>query len=495
MTFLVNAQLQRNSSIYSSKQTAGEFTSKADKKGLHEFLITRLQKATSHVNFSPENVKLISSSVSSVKVLNNKTGSSSGALLDSIVTKDKTGKRIGKTVYSYDSHGNDTTQVVYDWNDISLQWTLSSKIKKIRDINGLITSYESYTLLGGVLLIGSEKYDNTYNTDKQILTTVNYQWDIVGSKWNLINKTENTYDGNKNLVTIIDSNRDNNLNDWVNNTKSDLSYNGNNKLTLDTYFKWDINTSAWVNFSKDEHNYNVHGNDTLSLGYTWTNNTSSWDLANRTIYSYDNTGNLTGFELSDWDANTSSWVATAKEELAFDTNRNLTLTTLYFWDGTTSSWSGLTKLTISYYAGTHLEFERITYMGSGSTWMESTKSETVYNGNNDISILTLYDWNSGTSAWDVKKISTYYYTLVVTGIPSETGQIGTLYPNPATTELNIDGLLPYSRASIVDVNGRLVYDAQQTEKTLDVSALKQGVYFLQLTNSAGKSTYKFIKRP
>jgi len=493
MTFFVNAQLQGNSSIFSSKQTTGEFTSKAEKNGLHQFLIARLQKATSHVNFSPENVKLISSLVSGAKSLNNETGASSGALLDSIVIKDNTGNRISKFVYSYDSNGNDTTQLVYNRDNISLQWTLNSKIKKIRDINGLITSYESYSWFGGILIFGNEKYENTYNTDKQILTTINYQWDVVSSTWNLLNKTENTYDGNKNLVTIIDSKRDNNLNVWVNNMKSELNYNGSNKLTFETNSNWDINTSTWVDVSKNEHNYNAQGNDTLNLGYNWISNTSTWAPANRIIYTYDNTGNLTGFVLSNWDANTSSWVPFAKDEFAFDTNKNTTLTATYFWDTTTSSWSGLIKITISYYAGTHLEFARITYMGSGSTWVESTKSETVYNGNNDISTLTMYNWNSGTSAWDLKQISTYYYTLFVTGIPSVAGQNGTLYPNPVTTELHIDGLRNYSQIVIVDLNGKIVYSAQNLVKTVDVSTLKQGIYFLQLTNSAGKSTFKFIK--
>lgn len=470
MTFFVNEQLRASSDNFSLIENVEN----------QQNLISKIQKATSHVNF-----------LSETNVVASRVKYSKSELLDSIVTKDIAGKRINKTTYSYDSNGNDTTEIVYNWDDTSSKWILFSKIRTIKDNNGQITLYESYTMLGGIFLIGSSRYVATYNSNNQKLSVVNYQWDFISSSWKLYTKTENTYDANKNLITSIDFNWTSGISVWINNAKTEYSYKAN-KVDIETDYSWNASSSTWTNSTKNAHYYSAQGNDTLVLGFKWNIVISNWDTANKIVYVYDVNNYLTGMEFWDWNINTNAWEGAIKQDYGFDSNKNLTLSVLYMWDTNTSAWIGFQKFTISYYSNTTLEQNRITYSWVNNSWVENTKDESIYNTYNDKSIDNNYLWNIGTSTWDKNQISTYYYSLG-TGIPSVVGQNLNIYPNPTTTELHINGLEQTSSVRILDINAKVIFVRQNTEGIIDVSFLHTGIYFLQITNKTGITNYKFIK--
>lgn len=67
-----------------------------------------------------------------------------------------------------------------------------------------------------------------------------------------------------------------------------------------------------------------------------------------------------------------------------------------------------------------------------------------------------------------------------------------IYPNPATTMLNIDANTNYDML-LVDVMGNIILD-QKVDNQLDVSHLKTGVYFIKFTGADFSKTLKFVKR-
>lgn len=67
-----------------------------------------------------------------------------------------------------------------------------------------------------------------------------------------------------------------------------------------------------------------------------------------------------------------------------------------------------------------------------------------------------------------------------------------IYPNPASTKLNIEADTNY-KMLLVDVMGNVILD-QKVESTLDVSNLKTGVYFIKFTGSDFSKTLKFVKK-
>ena len=76
-----------------------------------------------------------------------------------------------------------------------------------------------------------------------------------------------------------------------------------------------------------------------------------------------------------------------------------------------------------------------------------------------------------------------------------------IYPNPATSLLNINGdlnVLSGASAQIFDISGKKVkdlslnFDANNT--SVDVSTLQTGTYILSISKNGSKQSYKFIKK-
>ncbi|WP_417875875.1 T9SS type A sorting domain-containing protein [Winogradskyella sediminis] len=71
-----------------------------------------------------------------------------------------------------------------------------------------------------------------------------------------------------------------------------------------------------------------------------------------------------------------------------------------------------------------------------------------------------------------------------------------LYPNPATSEVLIEGLQHQSELTIVDVNGRALtsFTSRNTSASLDVSEYNLGLYFVEIKSGEQLQTLKFIKQ-
>lgn len=80
----------------------------------------------------------------------------------------------------------------------------------------------------------------------------------------------------------------------------------------------------------------------------------------------------------------------------------------------------------------------------------------------------------------------------------EFGQYFNLYPNPVNTVLNVDTkqTIEVSSISIYNQLGQLVVvvPSAQNVKTIDVSSLSAGNYFIKINSNKGTSNAKFIKR-
>ena len=72
----------------------------------------------------------------------------------------------------------------------------------------------------------------------------------------------------------------------------------------------------------------------------------------------------------------------------------------------------------------------------------------------------------------------------------------TVYPNPATTSLQIktpDNIVIKS-AQVFDVTGRMILDAPIINNTLNIATLNTGTYILVVADATGKSySQRFIK--
>jgi len=130
------------------------------------------------------------------------------------------------------------------------------------------------------------------------------------------------------------------------------------------------------------------------------------------------------------------------------------------------------------------------------------KSSYFNNGKENLIIIWPTGGRQSNKALVISSDTFQYATTVaisgLSGIGENADPFGALniYPNPANTFLNIQNSNPalvLKLARIMDYTGREVMNIQDPYTKIDVSALKQGTYFLELNSADGDRTvYTFI---
>lgn len=102
--------------------------------------------------------------------------------------------------------------------------------------------------------------------------------------------------------------------------------------------------------------------------------------------------------------------------------------------------------------------------------------------------------NSITNAGDFTILRSVNFSSETLNIDTTTLEKSTLFPNPTTNKLHIKTEQKIHKVSIYDINSKLIFSKKTTENTLDVSRLKKGIYFLQIsTENKSIINKKFIK--
>ena len=68
-----------------------------------------------------------------------------------------------------------------------------------------------------------------------------------------------------------------------------------------------------------------------------------------------------------------------------------------------------------------------------------------------------------------------------------------IYPNPTETTLNFSGLNAPVQATVFDMLGKLHLQSEVTN-SLDVSALKSGLYMIEIKNETSSKVFKMLKQ-
>lgn|SRR5690606_25878076 len=71
-----------------------------------------------------------------------------------------------------------------------------------------------------------------------------------------------------------------------------------------------------------------------------------------------------------------------------------------------------------------------------------------------------------------------------------------IYPNPASTTINVLNASNFKTMEVYSVNGQLIMsnDIQAADEIINIADLKEGIYFLHLINDTTKSVHKFTKK-
>jgi hypothetical protein len=95
----------------------------------------------------------------------------------------------------------------------------------------------------------------------------------------------------------------------------------------------------------------------------------------------------------------------------------------------------------------------------------------------------------------------YKGTTTTTGIENEAVEALTVYPNPASSDLNLSFFIhnnDHLNIEIYNITGQNIYQeclpdfVGSYHKTINIESLSQGIYFLKVTSSNGVSVKKII---
>lgn len=92
----------------------------------------------------------------------------------------------------------------------------------------------------------------------------------------------------------------------------------------------------------------------------------------------------------------------------------------------------------------------------------------------------------------------YKINVAVLGVSELIAQSVDMYPNPAVSELSLNGLTTHSieTVAIYDANGSKVQERSTNDYnaiTMNVSELNSGIYFVHLSSAEGVAVKKFVK--
>jgi len=397
-----------------------------------------------------------------------------------------------KDQYIYDASGRWITGIYYDWNNATKAW------------------------------VNATKDDYTYNANGKWSVATSYKWNSTNSVWDNDAKQEFTYNAGGYATQILYYDWSTTANNWIYDTKYELTYNADNTAKQFLVSSWNATTSAWDKSMKYDYTY-TNSKLTQVLVSSWDTDTNDWATAMKYDYEYDAGGKITRTTYSIWAG--TSWMYMMKYEYTYDTNNRIATETRSDWNLVTQ-WRYVAMYEFKY-DGNGNNTEYYTYKWENGQWAKQTKELTTFDLNYTYADLILpsgysvffspytlatvsggmnkplqdieYAWNTGTTNWDNKSKTIYYYsagpgTGVVEQKADDASAI-TIYPNPVANAFNLNTTESNVQISIFDLSGSLLLSKQISgSDPVDVSFLSEGIYMAKIVTEKATVTRKFVKR-
>lgn len=357
-----------------------------------------------------------------------------------------------------DDNGNITELITRDW--IESNWVNSYKEVITYNSNNKISEKIKQVWISGSWT-NSKREVSEYNSEGELVAFTSFSW--FSGLWYGTNKYIYEYDVMGNCISsthqgMVDGS-------WANFDRSLITYNGNNPIELIDQTWGD---EDWYDDYRVLISYNGNGN---ILNFTLSEFIEDeWSNYYRVTYSYsgDNKTECLQEEFDNF-----VWNKVMKSRYVYLPNGHMDYVYLQIWDDPNFEWINIQKLKVG------------------------------YNEQQVIGSLTSESWNPEGS-WELTdesmKYVFFYDSFIVTEIPKqEDGMKVNVFPNPATDLLNVSVDCNESHPAsfvVYDINGRLWMTQQIGKekfffKTLDLSKLPNGNYFLTIYSDKTKVTKPF----
>ena len=342
--------------------------------------------------------------------------------------------------YVYDSNNNLISETYFNWDNTS-GWTQSYK--------------DNYT----------------YNANNMATENISQDWEV--NQWVNSGRNTYTYNSNEDLIGFINYDWDGTQ--WVNDYQGVLTYNNGLLLTI-IFSEWD--GTQWVNDERETRSYSGN-NLTQILGEDW--NGTQWVSGSRDVFTYNANNEITTIVDSDWDG--SAWVEEDRVNYVLDgTGNRISETDIY--NGTPED-------------KTEYNYDLTAQLSSFAHPFNSEVGEYLYEDFpyvNKILSRSEFNYDTSTNTYNPSSRTTYNYdsSLVLSNEKFNTITKISLYPNPTTNFIKLDGLNTEEVISIYNVLGLKVLEKTITRNDeIDIQQFSNGIYFLKFKNGY---TLKFLKK-
>lgn len=442
--------------------------------------------------------------------------------------KDATKEWIVNEIEAYNEKGMETEYFFKVWNDTTQKF------------------------IDGIRIV------STYENDTNLVEDILQEWDTVTNSWSFALMVENEFNSKGLITSSIEKVYDKESSDWGNSYYMTYEYDETYYLTGETWQYWDTISSQWMNDVNISRTYNEVGafsgqlvqvwdtvasewenNNQRMIGYNdfldlvsindqiWDSSSESWEDTTRATYVYTDLGDYSSYLEEVW--NGTSWENTYQETYTYDANNFLTdillekwknddwvyYAVIYYtydaiggyiksrqddyWNPNTESWETEFYAELAVVANA-LDFIEYYDKDWNDTLYKFTGGyrelyEYYYNG--QTKELTVQEWDSENSQWvNDQKIEYYWYAALSTN-PNEYDEIS-IYPTPFRNNLNIELNENINSAEIklYNIQGQKIdtYFFDKKVNSIDLSRLKNGVYFIVYEANNRKFVKKIVKQ-
>lgn len=435
--------------------------------------------------------------------------------LDSLVLMDSLDINSTKCEYMFDNYGNQTLMHKYIWDRSNNVWINYYKYELGYDDNSNELFRAEYNWKTSEnKWLGANKYEYAYDNQNNKILSISYEWNRISNDWIARSKYEYNYDNDNNQIQRIISYWDEINRVWSLNSKIDFSYNSFGLKSSYISYYWNRTLNTWVKNAKNEYSYNSKGSLTSEVKYVGeTDETSVGDY--RIENTYDNNNNKILYVIFHWNKATNNWKEFYKYEYTYDNNNLLIMQNQYSRVNSVDMWIADFKSEFYYDNNENLTSKTIQVWDvMTSTWINSYRYLYTYDNdyvvsdiypvnylNNFISITTtknnisvdakMYNWDLNKKQWETRynKIEHRYYSpMSLTNLIEPSDNAIKVFPNPVVNTLQISNVEGEIYVKVYDLNGILLL--QTTQKTIDFSIYKSGLYLLDINGQMIKIVKK-----
>lgn len=336
----------------------------------------------------------------------------------------------------------------------------------------------------------TERYAATYNTaNKRTGFTIAYK---QGSNYMNSSEEKAVYNANGDITTRTYSNWNSSQNKWEPMSVTEHTYNSQNKVIVDSTYSIMTSSPQSVTY----YTYDGNGNVATQLSLYWSG--TGWDSSYRSTNTYYTSNKLKTLTDEEYNVDSARWEYSYFDTMGYTTGGDLEYRLYREWDSASADWMNTELETRTYNGGKASKLSISTWDEMNAAWEQYIEADAFYTTHGDVSKVVAYPFVGGVkfpiAAFVQNLYYEEYYDVSVKDAP-KAGTI-TVYPNPASTTVNIVlGDMQQAQVQLLNMSGQVVRSvnaSNQQRVQLNTSGLAVGNYLLNITSADGAPARQMV---